>query len=72
MSDFRFCSICSLEIDIEEPGTEVFDTRAGNGTRTLVIDPDGLAHSVTTKRLSERKRLEKDAAPSREGEVDVI
>jgi hypothetical protein len=54
MSDLRFCTICSLEIDIEEPGTKVFGGR--NGKRLTVIDPQGHAHIVTTRYQSERKR----------------
>ena len=57
MSDLRLCKICDRQIDIELPGTKVFfGTGSGSGTRTTVIDPSGIAHSVTTRKLSERKR----------------
>ncbi len=53
--DFRLCVICRKEIDIEILGTKVF-SGGRSGKRSTVIDPQGQAHIVTTRYITERHR----------------
>jgi hypothetical protein len=56
VSDIRHCTLCDRYIDIEAPGMRVVSR--GTGRKNTVISVDGTAHSVSTKRISERRKHE--------------
>jgi len=52
--DNRMCTLCQQLIDLDAPGVLVVQSRGGNGKRITLIDAEGQAHVVTTKRLTEK------------------
>ena len=52
--DNRMCTLCEQLVELNAPGVNVVQTRGGNGKRITLIDAEGKAHVVTTKRQTEK------------------
>jgi hypothetical protein len=56
MSDQRMCLLCLALVDLDHPDITVLRSGGGGAGRTTVRDnTTGLAHTVTTKRITEKK-----------------
>ena len=62
MSDWRLCTLCDREFDLDDPSIEILNT--GSNRTTARDSKTGLVHTLTTK--SERYR--RQAAQEKQNE----
>lgn len=65
MTDWRLCTLCNREFDLDAPDITVLQLGKGSG-RTTVVDGDGRVHLLTTRYSTERRRAQKSAGDKNE------